>query len=125
MQGDIMIRCEVIENFTLRDYEKLKNIKRKSIDIKGNLFVGDKFECDEQMCEYLMGNNKYNMSVVKIVEVKPETINKKNALETLNKAIEQLEKEELVETIPVVNKNGIVVDRIIKDKPKKKKTSKK
>ena len=68
-----MIRVEVIEQFTLKDYEKIKDsIKRKSIDIKGTLFVGDTFECDEEMCSYLMGKNELGKTVVKVIEVEPE-----------------------------------------------------
>lgn len=68
-----MIRVEVIEQFTLKDYEKIKdNIKRKSIDVKGTLFIGDTFECDEDMVKYLTGNNEQGKTVVKVIEVEPE-----------------------------------------------------
>ncbi len=68
-----MIRVEVIEQFTLKDYEKIKDtIKRKSIDVKGTLFVGDTFECDEDMVKYLTGNNEQGKTVVKVIEVEPE-----------------------------------------------------
>lgn len=119
-----MIKCEVIEQFTLKDFWKLKNIQRKSINVKGTLFIGDTFECDEKMVDYLTGNNPLNKVVVKVIEVEP--INKDNVLEKLDEALEKLENEELVETIPVIDKNGVVVDRVVKDKPtKKKKTSNK
>lgn len=68
-----MIRVEVIEQFTLKDYEKIKDsVKRKSIDVKGTLFVGDTFECDEDMVKYLTGNNEQGKTVVKVLEVIPE-----------------------------------------------------
>lgn len=67
-----MIRVEVIEQFTLKDYEKIKDsIKRKSIDVKGTLFIGDTFECDEDMVKYLTGNNEQGKTVVKVIEVEP------------------------------------------------------
>lgn len=66
-----MIKCEVIEQFNLKDFYKLNNIKRKSIDIKGTLFIGDSFECDEGMVKYLTGNNEQGKTVVKVIEVEP------------------------------------------------------
>lgn len=67
-----MIRVEVIEQFILKDFYKLNNIKRKSIDVKGTLFIGDTFECDEDMVKYLTGNNEQGKTVVKVIEVEPE-----------------------------------------------------
>ena len=66
-----MIRVEVIEQFTLKDFYKLNNIKRKSIDVKGTLFIGDTFKCDEDMVKYLTGNNEQGKTVVKVIEVEP------------------------------------------------------
>lgn len=89
-----MIRVEVIEQFNLKDYEKIKDtIKRKSIDIKGTLFVGDTFECDEDMVKYLTGGNELGKTVVKVIEVEPkktieefkEEVFKKDALEFIEK----------------------------------------
>lgn len=71
-----MIKCRVIEQFSLKKFDKLKNIKRKSIKKYGELYVGDSFECDEQMAWYLNGKNEKNKVVVKIIEVKPETKSK-------------------------------------------------
>ena len=67
-----MIKCEVISRFNLRDFDKLKNIERKSIELKGSLFVGDIFECDKEMADYLLGKNHLNKVVVKVIEVIPE-----------------------------------------------------
>lgn len=103
---------------------KVKVINKNLNDLQDNVFrpVGSVFECDKERAEYLLKNN-----AVKIVEEeKIETINKDNVLEKLDETLEKLENEELVETIPVVDKNGIIVDRVAKDKPtKKKKSSKK
>ena len=67
-----MIKVEVIEGFTLKDFGLLKNIVRKNADKFGELFVGDVFECDEEMAKYLTGGNKLNKVVVKVIEVLPK-----------------------------------------------------
>lgn len=64
-----MIRCEVIEEFTLKEFDKLQNIKRARINTYGRLYKGDTFECDEEMVNYLTGNNHLNKVVVKVIEV--------------------------------------------------------
>lgn len=67
-----MISCEVIEKFTLEDFDKLKNVK-KVMNRKENEFgVKDTFECDKEMVDYLTGNNPLNKAVVKVIEVMPE-----------------------------------------------------
>ena len=72
-----MIRVEAIENFDLGRFDELKNIKRAKKDIKGSIFVGDTFECNQDLVEYLTGNNRLGKKVVKIIEYKPEEIDKK------------------------------------------------
>ena len=68
-----MIKCEVIEEFSLKDFDKLVNIKRGSAKEKyGYLYVRDTFECDEEMAKYLTGNNALKKVVVKVIEVEPE-----------------------------------------------------
>ena len=64
-----MIKCEVIEKFNLKDFAKLKNVKRVAKAVEGKLFVGDTFECDEAMADYLTGNNVLKKAVVKVIEV--------------------------------------------------------
>lgn len=67
-----MIKVEVIEKFTLEDYNKLKNVK-KVISRKENEFgVRDTFECDEKMADYLTGNNALNKVVIKVIEIIPK-----------------------------------------------------
>lgn len=95
--GDNMIKCEVIKEFTLEKFDKLKNIQRKSIETKGKLYVGDTFECDKSMADYLLGDNKDKHIVVKVIEVIPEkeepkvtivnnlNINGKKVAETIKK----------------------------------------
>lgn len=70
-----MIKCEVInDDFTLKKFDELKNIKRKneSKNQKGKLYVGDIFECSKEMADYLTGNNPLNKVVVKVIEVEPK-----------------------------------------------------
>lgn len=67
-----MIKCEVIKNFSLKEFDKLKNIQRKNLDTKGKLYVGDTFDCDKKMADYLTGNNLKGDVVVKVIEVIPE-----------------------------------------------------
>ena len=107
-----MIRVEVIEQFTLKDFYKLNNIKRKSIDVKGTLFIGDTFECDEDMVKYLTGNNEQGKVVVKVIEVVPEIIKTNDEIKV---------KKDNVEVI--INKNEIVKE--IKKQSKNKKSNKK
>lgn len=70
-----MIKVRVIEDFTLQEFDKLKNIIRKRKEQEGKLFIGDIFECDEKMANYLTGNNSINRAVVKVIEVIPEKEN--------------------------------------------------
>lgn len=97
-----MIKCVVLEEFTLNDYDKLKNIKRSKIDTYGRLYVNDEFECDEAMAKYLTGGNDKGKVVVKIIEVKEEPklkseakkveehiIPSKEKIEELNKELEE------------------------------------
>jgi len=68
-----MVKCKVIRKFTLKDFDKLKNVVRGGIKKNhGELYINDTFECDEKMAEYLTGNNKNKDVVVKIIEVIPE-----------------------------------------------------
>ena len=65
------IKCQAIEQFSLKEFHKLANIKRKQAKLDGTLFIGDVFECDKQMAEYLSGNNHRGKAVVKILEIIP------------------------------------------------------
>lgn len=64
-----MIQVEVIKDFSLNEFDKIQNIKRKGADTKGRLYVGDVFECDKKMADYLMGKNMSGAIVVKIIGV--------------------------------------------------------
>ena len=102
----VMIRVECIKQFKLSDFDKLKNIKRKSIDVKGLLFVGDTFECDEEMVKYLTGNNEDGDVVVRVIEIEPE-----------------IKKMPIGESAQPIEK--VIETKIEELKPKKKKSSKK
>lgn len=91
-----MIKCEVIENFNLKDFAKLKNIQRVAKNVEGKLFVGDKFECDEAMADYLTGNNVLNKVVVKVIEVVAKnepTIKEAKIVDDLDEVLEEEIKE--------------------------------
>lgn len=102
--GVKMIRVEAIKEFTLEKFDELNNIVRKDKDETGKIFVGDTFECTQEMCDYLTGNNIKNAVVVNVIEVIPPVI----------EVVEHLEEVDLPETKTAELK-----------KPKKKKTSKK
>lgn len=86
-----MIKVEVIQDFTLQEFDKLKNIIRKEKEQEGKLFIGDIFECDEKMADYLTGNNSINKAVVKVIEVIPEKENteKKTTTHRRKKSVAQ------------------------------------
>lgn len=67
-----MVKCEVIEKFTLADYKKLKNVKKVVVRKENEFGIGDTFECDEKMASYLTGDNKLKRPFVKIIEVIPK-----------------------------------------------------
>ena len=98
-----MIKLQAMENFTLERFDELQNIQRKSVDSKGRIYVGDIFECPQDLADYLLGANPIGRAVVKVIEVEPEKV-------TVEKVIESAKDDkEFVEPI----------------KPKKKKSSKK
>ena len=95
-----MIKVEVIGGFTLKDYKKLKNVKKVTSRKENEFGVKDIFECDEKMVDYLTGNNALNKVVVKVIEVEPEKditetiidIRSEEVKEILNDKIDKIEK---------------------------------
>lgn len=72
--GIKMVKCEVIEKFTLGKFNEIKEKlirKDKNFNEEGCLYVGDVFECDENMAKYLTGENHKKISVVKVIEIIP------------------------------------------------------
>ena len=125
-----MIKCEVIENFTLEKFNQLKNVQ-KVIKRKDNEFgVRDTFECKREMADYLTGNNALNKVVVKVIEVIPEKDNNTIEMEV------SFDSKKAINKVKEIEKNGgtyeeavkeveKIIDETAKVKPKKKKSSKK
>lgn len=67
-----MIKLEVIEEFTLKDFDKLCEIVRAGKDEIGHLYEKDTFTCDKEMADYLLGENPLKRAFVKVIEVIPE-----------------------------------------------------
>lgn len=69
-----MNKVEVIQEFTLKDFDKLQNVIRydENKNKYGKLYVKDIFECDDEMYNYLNGNNKENEVVVKLLRKSEE-----------------------------------------------------
>lgn len=120
-----MIKCKVIEKFSLKDFNKLKNIERVSLDTEGELYVGDQFECDQKMADYLTGNNILKKTVVEIIEVDPESEQEvtEQEVQAVAEAIvqEALESKKSIEQ--VVQEINDEIEQ--QPKPKKKKNKKK
>lgn len=66
-----MVKVEALETFLFKDYNKVEIINKKGN--KPNEFkAGDTFKCNEEIADYLSGNNPIKKSVIKIIEVIPE-----------------------------------------------------
>jgi hypothetical protein len=65
-----MYRLIAIEDFNIKDFDKLKNIARVEKEEKGKIFKGDTFECDEKMAKYLTNEveNPVKRSLAKVIE---------------------------------------------------------
>ena len=92
-----MIKLEALESFRLQRFNDVKNLVRAGREEKGFINKNDTFECEKDLADYLLGANPLEKPVVRVIEVKPEVV---------------IEKEEAEEVVA-------------KEKPKKKKTSKK
>jgi len=114
--GYKMVKVEVIKEFTLAKFDELKNIKRKSIETYGKLYVGDTFECNKEMADYLLGDNDKGFTVVKVIEIVPEPVKSIINTKVENENIEPL-KEEKIEKVKKETKKVTT--------PKKKRASKK
>ena len=73
-KGGNMVKLETIYEFTLGRFKELHNIVRKNPNKheEGWLYLGDTFECDQELADYLMGMNKDNKVVAKVIEVIPK-----------------------------------------------------
>ena len=77
-----MIRCKAISQFTLGRFNELKNLKRKGAEVPGTLFVGDEFECEKDLADYLNSGNAKGKTVVQILEIIPEVEETKEEIAT-------------------------------------------
>lgn len=67
-----MVKAEVIETFTFKDYAKLEIITKRGN--KPNEFQkGDVFICDDETAKYLSGKNPLNKKVINVFEIIPES----------------------------------------------------
>ena len=65
-----MIKLRAKQDFTLKDYKKLKNIESKHQEREKNtVYKDDMFECDEKMAKYLLGENGQKLIVAELLEV--------------------------------------------------------
>jgi len=69
-----MVRAEVTTEVDVGRFNEITEVIRRNAqnDTKGHLFVGDIVLCNDEIAEYLDGNNKNKTSYVKIIEVIPE-----------------------------------------------------
>ena len=85
-----MIKVKVIEDFSLTRYNEIKNIVRAtSKNEEGYLYVGDIFECNQDLVDYLSGNNRLGRAFVEAIEIIPEVV---------EKPVEKVEKKETKKT---------------------------
>lgn len=124
-----MIKVEVIEKFTLADYKKLKNVEKAMTRKENEFGIGDTFECDKEMADYLTGNNAFKKEVVKVIEVKTEKDNNTIEMEV------SFDSKKAINKVNEIKNNGgtyeeavkeveKIIDETIKVKPKKKTTKK-
>ena len=67
MQNNTIVKCEVVQMFTLSRFNELQNLKRRLYDKEGQLYKGDTFECSVELTKYLLPNK-----VINIIEVIPD-----------------------------------------------------
>lgn len=92
-----MIKAEALVEFTLEKFDELKNVVRKdkSNDENGRIYVGDIFDCDKKMARYLLGDNKADRIVIKILEVYPHDEKKKEEILTKEKKIDNIKSKKV------------------------------
>lgn len=69
-----MVRAEVTTEVDVGRFNEITEVIRRNAqnDTEGHLFVGDIVLCNDDIAEYLNGNNRNKVSYVKIIEVIPE-----------------------------------------------------
>ena len=91
-----MYKVKVIENFTLKDYISIKNVEMngekypvETTENGAKFLVGETFECDKEMLEYLTGGNKLGKNFVEVIEELKEI----KGFTLTEKALKEFEKE--------------------------------
>lgn len=87
-----MVKVRVIEEFTLKDFDKLQNVERVGRDEKGRLYVNDKFDCNDKMLDYLTGNNQLKKKVVEVIEIIPEKLPTNQTGQEVTQSVEEPKK---------------------------------
>lgn len=69
-----MVRAEVTTEVDVGRFNEITEVIRRNAqnDTNGHLFVGDIVLCNDEIAEYLNGNNRTKTSYVKIIEVIPD-----------------------------------------------------
>ena len=69
-----MVRAEVTTEVDVGRFNEITEVIRRNAqnDTEGHLFVGDIVLCNDDIAEYLNGNNRNKTSYVKIIEVIPD-----------------------------------------------------
>lgn len=80
-----MVRAEVTTEVDVGRFNEITEVIRRNAqnDTNGHLFVGDIVLCNDEIAEYLNGNNRNKTSYVQIIEVIPDE--KKEAKEEVEK----------------------------------------
>ena len=86
-----MIKVKVIEDFFFGRYNEVKNIvKANNKGISNHFEKGDTFECQKDVAEYLVKDNKLGKPFVEIIEIIPDK--KETKKQVSEQVSEQVEK---------------------------------
>ena len=73
-----MVKCEALKEFGCKtfNFNELKNIVRKdkNKNAEGQIYIGDTFECNDELAKYLSGENPLKQIAVETIEVTPESV---------------------------------------------------